>query len=527
MNLTRLLLRRYRVLIGAWTVLVIALSGATVSGYQTTYRTAEQRRTAVELARHNPASTFLYGRLTGPGTPASMFTWEIGAIVTVLAAVAAVLVAIAVTRAEEDDGMLELLRSCGLGGAAPLRGALAVLVLTAALWTLGCTAAVGVWTGHTDGVTWSGAVAFGAVVGLTFLVVAVLAVALAQVAPSAAGARVLGFTTVGVAFAIRAVADTRGAGRLNWLTPLGLRATVRPFAENRWWVLAVYGAVALALAGLAVALSGRREYGAGLVRRRDRRDTRLIIRSGFGLAERLARRSVIVWTVAVACVGTMFAAMGSAVVQQSRDGDLGGFLASQLGTGDPTAAYFATSGTVIGLTVSTFAVLCVLRNTQEETAGLTAQVLAAGTRRWAPLAWQVVVTALGSAVVLVATGALTALVAPTAIDGPHVAVRAFGYAVGQWPAATALAGWTALLAGLRPRLTWLAWIPLIGSGVLALLGPLLGVPARVRDLGVFQHVPDAAAAHPDLWPLLVLLALAAAAAVLGVAATTRRDLTTG
>ena len=67
---------------------------------------------------------------------------------------------------------------------------------------------------------------------------------------------------------------------------------------------------------VALLLSDRREYGAGLVPPREPGDTRLNIRTGFGLTARLSRRSVLAWTVAVACVGTLFSAMGSGVVRQ-------------------------------------------------------------------------------------------------------------------------------------------------------------------------------------------------------------------
>ncbi len=527
MRLERLMVRRHRLLISSWLVLLVALGGGTVSAYQSTYPTQEQRRSATELAQHDAATTLLYGKLADPGTPALMFTWEIGAIVTILAAIMAVLVAISLTRAAEDDGMLELLRSCGINPRAPLRSALTVLVIVAATLTLGCAVAVGFAVGHVDGFTWSGAVAFGAVVGLTFLLVGVLGVVLAQVAPQAGAARVLAFAALGAAFAIRALADTQNVARLNWLSPLGLRATVRPFVANRWWVVAAYAVAVLALAWLAMLLSDRREYGAGLVPRRDVGDARLNIHSGFGLATRLVRRSVLTWTVAVACIGTLFSAMGSGVVQQSQGGDLGGFLGSQLGTGDPVAGYFAYSGTVVGMVVSAFAVLSVLKAKHDETGGLTDHVLATGVRRWAPLAWQVAATAIGSLIILGATGTLSALIAPTVIDGSDVAVRAFTYVVGQWPAALAVTGWTALLAGLRPRLTGLAWAPLVAGGALALLGQLLGVPPRVRDLGVYRHVPDVASPSPDVRALLLLLAIATGTCLLGVLGTTRRDITTG
>jgi len=463
MMLVRLMLHRRRLLIGSWLVLLLALCTVTISAYGSTYPTAAERAVAVRLAQDNTATTLLYGRLADPGTPGQMFAWEIGAFATVLAAIMAVLLAVALTRAAEDDGTVELVRSCGIGKAAPLRAAVTILAEVALVLAVGC--AVGVWlaAGPDDGVGASGAPAFGLVVGLTFLLVALLTAVLAQLAPSAGAARVFGFAALGVAFAVRAAADGRDAGWANWLSPLALRATIRPMDGARWWPLPLYVLLAALLVLLAAALHARREHGAGLLRRRDRRDTHLRIRSGFAFCVRLARHSVLTWTIAVACIGTLFGAMGSGVVGQSEHGDVGGFLGAQLGTGDPLAGFFAYTATVVGIMVAAFAVLGVLRARHDEASGLTDHVLATGARRWQPLLWQAAVTAAGCAVILVATGLCGALVAPTVFTGTDVALRAFAYPVGQWPATAAAVGWTTLLVGWLPRATWLAWLPLIAS----------------------------------------------------------------
>lgn len=244
MTSLRLMLRRHRWMIGAWTVLLITLSGATVSAYQSTYPTAQQRLLAVRLAQDDPSGLLVYGSLPTPGTPPLMFTWEIGAFATVLVSIMAVLLVISLTRAAEDDGTAELMRTAGMGSRVPLQTAVAVVALVALVLTLGSTAALGLAAGHVDGVTWSGSLAFGGVIGLTALLVAALTLLLAQIAPSTTDARLLGFTTLAAAFAIRALADTQHLDRLNWLSPLALRATVRPFAAIvggccfstfRWW----------------------------------------------------------------------------------------------------------------------------------------------------------------------------------------------------------------------------------------------------------------------------------------------------
>ena len=84
-----------------------------------------------------------------------------------------------------------------------------------------------------------------------------------------------------------------------------------------------------------------------------------------------------------------------------------------------------------------------------------------------------------------------------------------------------------VLVGLRPRLAGLAWLPVVASGALALLGNLLHVSERIQRLGFFQHVPDVAAPTPAVGGLVLLLALGAGLCLLGLLGTTRREVVTG
>ncbi|MBO3102330.1 hypothetical protein [Cellulomonas fengjieae] len=521
-RLVRLLLRRHRGQLSAWTGLLVVLTGATTSAYQTTYATAEQRRAATELAQHNAASTVLYGVLAGE-QPAHMFVWEIGAFATILAGVMAVVTAVAMTRAGEDDGTVELLRGSGVPPAAPLHAALLALAAVASVVALGCGAAVALSTGRVDGITWPGALLFGTAVGTTFLLTAYLTVVVAQVAPTATGARSLGFTLLAGAFLLRATADVQDIPWLNHLSVLGLRASVRPFDGNRAWAALVAVAVAAGLGGLSVWLARRREHGAGLVARGERRMPRRIIGSGLGLTARLVSAQAARWTVAVACLGTAFDAMGSGAVEQAWRDQLGGFLGTQVGALDPVAGFLGYVGTLVAIGTCAFALLSILTVSRDETAGRTDLVLSTGTRRWAPLAWRVVVTGAASLVLLLVTGALAAVVTPQVMDGDDVARRALASAVGQWPAVLALIGWGAFVVGRWPRRGWLTWVPLVLSSALVLLGGLLGVGERIQDLAIFGHVPDVAVPDPQVGPLVLLAAVGVAGALLGVWAVARRD----
>jgi hypothetical protein len=65
---------------------------------------------------------------------------------------------------------------------------------------------------------------------------------------------------------------------------------------------------------------------------------------------------------------------------------------------------------------------------------------------------QAAVTAVGAVVILATTAALTALIAPSVVQGDDIAARAFLYTIGQWPAVAAMIGCTTLLTGVMPRL---------------------------------------------------------------------------
>ena len=94
------------------------------------------------------------------------------------------------------------------------------------------------------------------------------------------------------------------------------------------------------------------------------------------------------------------------------------------------------------------------------------------------------------------------------------------------PAIWLVTGVVILLFGVRPRLTYVAWVLLVGFLLISELGALLSWPDAVTGLSPFGHVPQLPAAAMDWTPLVVLLVIAAALMAAGAAAFRRRDLST-
>ncbi len=513
MRLLRFTARTNRLTIITGTALTFLLALATGSAYQSSYPNAQARHTAADLARRDATTTAMYGDLAQPGTATQLFTWEMGTFLTLLAAIMGVLLAIAATRSPEDAGSTEILRSSGISPDAPLRSALALLTLTAALLTAASAVAIGLGTRGSEGADRTGAWVLGSTIGLSFLLLAMLTCVVAQALPSAPATREVAFALLGLSFVLRALADAKDAAWLNYLTPFGLRATAAPYAGNHWAPLAAVLAVAAALAALALALSRRRDLGAGLLHAPDRTSRRLPIHGILGLQRRLRGRSILIWATAVTVGGAIFTAMGSSAVTSTQNGTMdGGFLGSQLDTGDPAAAYLTYIGTIVAIIVGIYAVLTVLSLSAEESSGRLAHILATGVGRTKPLAAVITTAALGCLLILGLTATASSLVAPQILDGDRVAGQASLQIFGQWPSLLALSGLTGLAAAAGTRWRYLGWIPLAYSTFVALLGNLLKLPQTLIDLGLFGHVPELGS-HSPPWALglLILLALSCSA----------------
>ena len=521
-SLLGLLARQYAAWTTTWLFIVGTLVVVTLPAYTSTYPDeAAARRVAVELAQNNAATTLLYGRLPDPGSPGQLFVWETGAFVTLLVAVLGVLMTVRLTRVAEQEGTIEIVRSAGLGRLAPLTATFVVLAVVGSSLGLVSAAAVGLRAGQVNGVDWTGSLAFGSVVALTFLLMALITVIIAQLVPTAWSARVAGALALAGGLALRAAADTQHQPWLHQITPLGLRATVEPFTSNRPVPLIVSLVVATLLAVVAIVLERSRELGGSILRVSTTRARRVRVSSPMGLAWRLGRATTVWWIAGIAFGGALFTAMGSSVVETARQGHLsGGFLEAQLAGGDPVSAYFGYTGTVVAIVVTASGILATLEAVTEERRGPGEFLRATGTSPARVLAGHLGVALIGSALALGSTAALIAIVAPQAVSSPGVSGEAFQRVIGQWSGVLVLLGPAILLAGWSPRLAWLGWIPYAAGVVLALLGTLLGLPQALIDLGPFDP------AHGIVTPLIRLTVFAITVST-GLWAVGRRDLAPG
>jgi ABC-2 type transport system permease protein len=376
----------------------------------------------------------------------------------------------------------------------------------------------------TTAVPAGGSLAFGAALAGSGVVFTAVAGVAAQLSPSARFSRSAAFAVLAAAFTLRAIGDA-GSGALSWLSPLGWSLQIRPYAGDHWWVLLLHLSTAALLTAVAYRLLAGRDVGAGLVAERagpGRASPTLS--NAFGLAWRLDRGALVLWTVGLCLYGLL---MGS-IVHGIGD-ELGGGAARDIvtrmgGTSALEEAFIAVAFTMMGMVASAFAVSLTLRLHQEESGQRAETTLAGAVSRTRWLASHLVTALAGSAVAMLTSGVVGGVVYGIAAGdvGGKLAIVVSTAAV-QLPAVWLLSAVTVALFGSLPRFTPVAWGVLVGFVALYLIGSLAGFPQWVLDLEPFAHIPRVGAGF-NVVPLLWLLAIDGVLIIFGAATFRRRDL---
>ncbi len=519
LGLLRLNLRRDRIVAPLWILLLsVPLSTVYVGGVNAVYPTDADRANFAASIMASPAQRALYGNIYNDSLGA-VGIWKAG-MFHLLIAVAVILTVIRHTRADEETGRTELIDSTAVGRHAALTAA---LLLTSGATLL--TGLIGIAGLLTLDIPAAGSIAFGfALIGSGLVFTAVAAVA-AQLSPSARFARGAAFGVLAAAFTLRAVGDA-GAGTLSWLSPLGWSLQVKPFAGDHFWILGLHIAASVLLTLLAYRLLAHRDVGAGLIAERLGRPAAAPTLSGpLGLAWRLSRGALVLWTIGLCIYGLLVGSVVNGVGSEIGDSGVAREIVARLGGTDAMEQAFITVAfTMLGMVAAAFAISLTLRLHQEESSQHAEPVLAGAVSRIRWLASHLMIAVLGSGLAMLIAGLVTGLTYGAAahdIGGKLPTVLAT--AAVQLPVVWLLAAVTVALFGVLPRFTPVAWGVLVGCIALYLLGSLAGAPQWLLDLGPFAHTPrigtDFTAA-----PLLWLLTADVALMTLGVITFQRRDL---
>ena len=521
--LTRLALRRDRVLVPVWVAVFVMVAASSASATEGLYPTLTDRVQAARAANATPALVAFYGKVYDETSLGGIGMLKLTTLGAVLVAVLMIVLVVRHTRGEEETGRLDVVAAGVVARRSPLVAAL-VLAVTASL-ALGLLSALGVMA---SGLPGEGSLAFGltwAVAGIEFAAAAAVAAQLTETARAATGLTV-GF--LGVAFLLRAVGDTARPGTvswLSWLSPVGWAQQIRPFGGDRWWVALLPLGFAAVLVVAAMVLVSRRDVGAGLLRPRLGPATAApSLRSPLALAWRLNRMALLGWAVAFAVLGGVLGSIASDVGSlldspQARD-----LIVRMGGVGSLTDAFLAAELGFVAVFASAYGIQTALRLRSEEVALRAGPLLATAVSRARWTASHATVALAGSSVLVLVAGAAAGLTHRPGGQGVGAVVaRLVGAALVQLPAVWVLTALALAIVGLVPRAAVGGWVALVLCVLLGELGSALRLPSRLLDLSPYTHVPRLPGGEVAWTPLTWLTAVALALAVAAFVGLRRRD----
>jgi ABC-2 type transport system permease protein len=507
-GLLRLILRRDRILLPLWSVLIGIVPASYIKTFNAIFST-DAERIAYAKSMDNPGFIALYGPLHGNSLPA-LVAWRSG-FIPIIVGLFALLTVVRHTRTDEDAGRTELIGATVVGRSAQLAAALIAAMGASVVCGLVLVAAM---TGN--GFSPAGSLAFGAeftLAGWAFAGVGAIAV---QLAGSARGARTIGVVAIGVAFVLRVGGDISATGDgklswLSWLSPIGWLTHVFAYERNAAWPLLLTLLFGIVTVVSGVALRGRRDLGAGLIAPRLGPSSSTSLSTPFALAWRLHRGLLLGWTFGFAALGLVFGGVGSSV-DDLADGnqavtDLFAHLGGRSGL---TASYFASIAGIVGLIAACYAVQATLRLRDEEQTGHAEMVLSTAVSRTGLLVSHLVFSLLGPAVALLAEGLVAGLTYGQGDTGGILAGTLL-----QLPAVWVLAALTVLIFGLLPRWSLAAWAAPAICLLVLLVGETLQLNHYLLDISPFTHIPHLPGGHVPALPLVTLCVIALLLAALG------------
>lgn len=538
--LIRLILRRDRRRLAIWVLGILALIWFSAVAVNATYDTPEARAGYAATITGSPAAVFLTGPAIALDTPGGITVLETGISAFLTITLFAMFMTVRHTRAEEEDGRLELLRATIVGRFAQLAAAAVVTSVGCLVIGAGITL---IFLGQ--GLDATGSLIFGASIAAMGLCVTAASACAAQVTEHARGALALTGALAGVAYALRGLGDVQAVndanaaagdtpvtnvpdvGLLAWFSPYGWAQAAHPFGGDRWWPLVLVLVLTAVLAGVAVRLLASRDLGAGLIAARPGPATAAAWLDGaLPLAVRLQRASLLGWAAGLFVLGALYGSMSNSI-QDLLDANPDLEDVFNPGGGTLIDGYFQLVILISALITTVFTLTSILRLRSDETRGSAESILATHTSRTRWAGSGALVSGLGTVLLLLVVGVSTGLAAG-AVTGDwawlgELAVASLVYL----PASLVAAGVAFLLIGWLPRASAAAWAVVVLAFVVGWLGPLLKTPDWLNNLSPFTHVPGLPASSFELGPIVVLCLIAAALYGAGFAGLRRRDIPIG
>jgi ABC-2 type transport system permease protein len=540
LDLTRFILRRERVTSVIWILLLVVFTMVLAPGMSAMFPDADARNNFAE-SFNNPLMVSMMGPIYGADnyTPGAMYgglmlLWYIIAV-----GIMNIFFVIRHSRADEERGRAEVVRSLPVGRLAGIHAVmLAVVFVNAAL---GLLTGLGLAVMGVETIDFAGSMVYGLATFSAGLIFAAISALFAQLSSSTGGAIGLSTLALGVSYMIRAAGDAQTPVNdyISCLSPLGLAQRSQVFVENRIWPSLTIIAGAVVISAIAYKLCAMRDLGQGFIPARPgRRDAGGYLGSSFGLSWRLLRTPIIVWVLVLFALGASY---GSVVA------DIDGFIGDSpeylqvIGIPEEViefmtdaekakviVEYFGMFVTVM-MTLICFvpSINAAMKARAEEKDHRAEHILSRSVGRVKYLSGYVIWAFVSSVLMQLSTAAGLYFTTEAVTEvNPFAPGDLFTAFLAYLPAAWVMIGAAVFMIGLLPKAAGALWGFYGFVAFTSFIGGMLDLPNWLNSLSPMHHIPRIPLEELTLLPLAVLTVIAAALTAAGLVFYGKRDMLT-
>lgn len=522
-SLSLFILRRDRIRLPVWifgfvfVTLLIAVAFTGLYG-------SDVERQAMAATMGNPAMT----AMTGPGfgladyTMGAMLAHQMLLMTAVVAGLMNVLLTVRHTRADEEDGRVEMIRSLPVGRLSNVAATLLMLFLANVM--LAAIIGFSLYALNIDSMDLEGSLLYGAALGAAGLFFAALTAVFAQLSQNARSALGFSIGALLLAYIVRAIGDVSNE-TVSWFSPLGWILRSEVYVSNIWWPVLLTAGAALILAAAAMYLNSIRDLGAGfLPARPGRLRASAFLQGPLGLSFRLQRTGLIAWAIGMYVLGVSY---GSVM------GDMDSFFADVELMQDllvPTEGFSLVEQfapvlmSVMGIFCTIPVLMAILKLKGEEKNGRIEHVLGRAVSRNRLMGSYLLISLLVSFVMLSLAGLGFGTTANAMIEEGFDAGMAYRAALAYLPALWVMIGLAALILGWAPRFTGAIWLYLAISFFIIYLGGLFQLSEWIGNLTPFGYVSGMPIEEFNLGTAIGLTLAAVVLMAFGLMGYKRRDI---
>ena len=540
-TIVKFIFRRERLISAVWILSLVLFSMAVAPAMSNMFPDAASRNQFAS-SFNNPIMIAMMGPIYGADnyTAGAMYGGMMLLWYSIAVAVMNIFFVVRHTRADEQAGRVEVVRSLPTGRLANLNATMmSALILNV---VLGLLTGLGLAVLGIEDMGFAGSMAYGAATAGIGLVFAAIAALFAQLSSNASGASGLSFLSIGVFYMIRAAGDMQGNEIISCISPLGLVLRTQAYVENNFWPALVMLLTAVVISGFAYWLNSIRDMGQGFIAARPgRAGASVMLRSPLGLAWRLLRGMLIIWAIVVFVLGASYASVVGEI--DSFIGDSPEYMTligvpvdtlSTLSTADQAKVVVDSFGTFVTLMMTLLAIVplinAVMKVSAEEKEGRAENVLTRAVPRCRYMLGYIVLAFAASAVLqfLTASGLYITAAAVVGNNNPFTFSELLKSFFAFLPALWIMIGFTVCIIGLLPRLTGVVWGYFGVVAFASLMGRLV-LPDWAMNITPLHFVsqPEPLKDYViNFTPLIVMTAIAAVLTAAGVIAYTKRDMVT-